>query len=220
MHDIDYLYGGVSIILRFVLYLAIPVLAVILFRSLIVGFKSEKTILIVKRFAIIIFTGLMILLCFVDFTSLPVGIKEKKLNNALLNFESKTSGIYDFCYGVCNGRVFIDEFENYNDTQKALENFAEYHQTDINDYNGINYSISSYECLRASYKRNGFLGGISDETGAWVSIIGNNKQIRICFSYFDSGIGSIFRGLIPFDVLIRPKLDLEKVSNEMKIVSD
>lgn len=50
--------------------------------------------------------------------------------------------------------------------------------------------------------------------------IGKNKQVRICFSYFDSGIGSIFRGLIPFDVLIRPKLDLEKVSDEMKVVPD
>lgn len=220
MYNKDYIYGGVSIILRLILYFAIPFLILISIRNLIDGIKNKRAALIIKGSMKIALIGVMTFLCFIDFISLPVGIKTKNINNALNAFDSKAAGTYEFCYSICSGRVFIDEFATHEEAREALKKFSENYETDISSENGLEFSITSYECLRAQYKGNCFLGGISDEAGAWVSIIGERKLITICFSYFDTGIGSVFKGLIPLDALIRPKLDLEKVASNLNDITE
>lgn len=215
MEDWDYAFGGIAMILRYLFYLAIPVVLGILIYKLVAGIKKKNKAAILKSSVIMVFALIYTIMCFVSIPSLPVSIKTKNISDAAKMFGQLSEGHYVFSFGCCEGSVFVSEYENREDANNALSDFAEIYETDIKDKDGIKFSKTSYESLRSSYEDAGFLGGIEDAGGAWLALACETKYVEITYSYFTSGPGSVFRGLIPLDMIIRPRFDLLKAANNL-----
>ena len=216
MRDLEYIYGGISIILRYLFYITFPVALGVLIYKLVVGIKSKGRTVVLKRLLILMLALVVTIMCFVSIPSLPVSIKTKNISDIAAKFEQVSAGHYTFTFGCCDGDAFVYEYENREQTHEKVSDFAEYYETDINKINGIEFSKTSYECMRASYENAGFLAGIEADCGALVGLACETKYVEIRYSYFTSGLGSVFRGLIPLDMIIRPRLDLLKVYNNME----
>lgn len=211
--------GTAAIIIRYLFYISIPICFGILIFKLVCSIRNKNRTGILKAALILAFLSVFVIFCFVSSDSLPTAVKTSDISSAAAEFEKYDPGNYEFSFGFCQGIVFVSKCENQDEAEKMLASFAEYNETKIVTDNGVKFSKTLYECTRADIKYGGFLAGITDSHGAWVGVAGENRYIRIFYSYFDSGVSSVFRGLIPLDMIIRPKLNLLKVSSNMRLIS-
>ena len=216
-YDTGLLYGGLAIILRALFYISCPIIVGLLIRQIVSAIKNNNGTSVCKGVLVLIFVLVYAIVGFLNAPSLPVSIKTNNISAAAKEFEKVSSGEYRFSYGFCTGTVFVYNHENVEESEKSLRVFADYHDANIQYIDGVGFSKSSYECFRGDYE-GFFIGLVSSE--AEVGIALDKKYVEISYSYFQNGLNSIFSGLIPLDMIIRPRLNLLKVAENMEFVNE
>ena len=206
-------------ILRFAFYIACPIVVGILIRQIYYAKERKNNKILLRRILTLIFVIVYAVVGFLDAPILPVGIKTNNISAAAKEFEKAApkEGEYEFSYGVCIGTVCVYDYESVEETKKILKNCADYYKANIQERDGISYFKSHYSCLRGYYE--GYFTGVAGGE-AEVGLALGKKYVEISYTYFNDSLSLIFSGLIPLDMIIRPRLNLLKVAENMEFVNE
>ena len=142
------------------------------------------------------------------------------ISKALPELEAADVGRYDFDFGYCEGYVDVFENKNAREAEQLLSEHTDgfdpfYGLARVIKKDGYSYKKSYYFCERPGLFYGGPLAGITSDRGAEVALVVEDRYIVITYAFFFAGPGSVFRGLIPLDVIFRPPLNVKKVVDNM-----